>query len=101
MAFQPLRIDAEDLDAARHGFAPVVPELAELLGSAGRVVAGVEDQHDALAAQCRRASPGGRYRRAARSPGARVPTGRGSEKSQESIIGTVICTVAVLQIDRE
>jgi hypothetical protein len=51
VAFAATRIDAEDLDAPLDGFAPVLPELAELFGSAGRIVAGVKDEDDALAAE--------------------------------------------------
>jgi hypothetical protein len=46
-----LRIDAEDLDAATDRFAPVLPELAELFGSTGRIVAGVEDEDHRASAQ--------------------------------------------------
>ena len=46
-----LRIDAEDLDAAPDRFGPVLPELAELPGSTGRIVARIEDEDDGTTAQ--------------------------------------------------
>ena len=45
-----LRIHAEDLDAALLGFLPIVAELAQLLGAAGSIVTGIEDQHHVAAA---------------------------------------------------
>jgi len=50
VACRPLRIHAEDLDAARERYAPVLPELAELLASARRVVPGIKHEHDLFAA---------------------------------------------------
>jgi hypothetical protein len=50
VAFETLRIDSENLGAVRYGFAPVLPELAELLRSPGGVVTRIEDQDDVFAA---------------------------------------------------
>ena len=73
---------------AGDGLAPIVAELAELLGAAGGVVAGIEDQDDVAAAQ-RGEGDGAAGSSSAVKSGAGAPAGRGSEKSQESMIATV------------
>jgi len=57
VAARASRVHAENLDAARTGFTPVVAELAELFGAARRIVARIEHQHDIGAAQSGELSP--------------------------------------------
>src|SRR5262245_18207515 len=53
MFLRTSRIHAENLDIARAGLLPVIPEIAKLAGAPGGVVARIEDKNHIAAAEGR------------------------------------------------